>query len=190
MSNLILFITVAYLPPATKLGQVMFLHVSVILFTEGVSRPPPMGEVEGSDQGGLQTHTQGGRLRGMAGGVSRPTPREGVCLIACWDTLPPPDGYFCGRYASYWNAFLFWIEFRGKVSLLRWRLLKIVMWSSRSSQIAGLSTTQQLLLYNNTTFDDIILQHLMTFWMTCIVWILIHKGKKIISEVVHNFSQT
>ena len=41
------------------------------------------------------------------------------------------------------------------------------------------------------TFDDIILQHLMTsFWMTCIVWILIHKGKIIISEVVHNFSQT
>ena len=37
----------------------------------------------------------------------------GVCLSACWDTTPPPgadppprDGYCCGRYASYWNAFL------------------------------------------------------------------------------------
>ena len=68
---------------------------------------------------------------------------------------------------------------------------KIATSRSRSSQIAGLSTTQQLLLCNNTTFDDIILQHLMTsFRMTCIVWILIHKGKKIISEVVHNVSQT
>ena len=46
----------------------------------------------------------------------------GVCPSACWDTHthpsrhppgqtppgqthPPTDGYFCGRYASYWNAF-------------------------------------------------------------------------------------
>ena len=52
----------------------------------------------------------------------------GVCLSACWDTTPPPkadpsgaeppreaytppaDCYSCGRYASYWNAFLFDIE--------------------------------------------------------------------------------
>ena len=54
---------------------------------------------------------------------------RGFCLSACWDTPPPPtgrhppgqtpppgqttsppptqaDGYCCGRYASYWNAFL------------------------------------------------------------------------------------
>ena len=47
----------------------------------------------------------------------------GVCPSACWDThtpgrhpllwadtpAPPPsaDGYCCGRYASYWNAFWF-----------------------------------------------------------------------------------
>ena len=37
----------------------------------------------------------------------------GVCPSVCWDTLPPTshpppaDGYCCGRYASYWNAFLF-----------------------------------------------------------------------------------
>ena len=51
-------------------------------------------------------------------------------------------------------------------------VLKITTWRSRSSQIAG-SSTQQLLLCNNATFDDIILQHLMTsFWMTCTFWIL------------------
>ena len=50
--------------------------------------------------------------------------------------------------------------------------IKITTWRSRSSQIAG-SSTQQLLLCNNATFDDIILQHLMTsFWMTCTFWIL------------------
>ena len=54
---------------------------------------------------------------------------RGVCLSVCWDTTPPrsrhsgagtprtrhprdqappppADGYCCGRYASYWNAFL------------------------------------------------------------------------------------
>ena len=54
----------------------------------------------------------------------------GVCLSACWDTISPSrhtppgtdtplltdtrprahtpaDSYCCGRYASYWNAFLF-----------------------------------------------------------------------------------
>ena len=43
----------------------------------------------------------------IQGGVSRPTPRgTGVSQHAL--TPPPPaDGYCCGRYASYWNAFLF-----------------------------------------------------------------------------------
>ena len=60
-----------------KVAKVMFLHLSVILFTGG------------------------------------------VCLSACWDTTPPDqvpppkaDGYCCGRYASYWNAFLFRGGFR------------------------------------------------------------------------------
>ena len=63
--------------PQMKFAKVMFLHMSVILFTggvwypsmhcrspgphpggklRGVSRPTPRGEVEG----GLQAHTQGG----------------------------------------------------------------------------------------------------------------------------------
>ena len=35
------------------------------------------------------------------GGVSAPRGVSGGCLV------PPPDSYCCGRYASYWNAFLF-----------------------------------------------------------------------------------
>ena len=93
----------------------------------------PVGEVEGSGQvgGGLQAHTQGiswgvwpsgggspgshprDKLRGLAwGGISRPTPR-GIsrstprgCIPACTEADPPTNSYCCGRYASYWNAFL------------------------------------------------------------------------------------
>ena len=140
----------------------MFLHVSVILFTGGVSqhalqvvsqhafqqvsrgvsqhalqvsRPTPRGEVEGSGWGGLQARPKG-KLRGLAwgglqahtwgSGVFRPTPRGvfrqtpggspgphlGRCIPACTEA-DPPDGYCCGRGASYWNAFLF----SGKVYL-------------------------------------------------------------------------
>ena len=43
---------------------------SVILFTWGVSRPTPRGDVEGSGRGGLQAHTQG------EGGVSQHALRQ------------------------------------------------------------------------------------------------------------------
>ena len=62
---------------------------------------------------------------------------RGVCLSACWDTNPPEqappepgtlppdqtpppaaDSYCCGRYASYWNAFLFTSILRIKISLI------------------------------------------------------------------------
>ena len=72
------------------------------------------GGSPGPHPGGVQVHTQGGspgpHLGGSPGphpgGVSRPTP--GGCIPACTEAdPPPPDGYCCGRYASYWNAFLF-----------------------------------------------------------------------------------
>ena len=78
---------------------------------EGVSRPTPKGEGEGDLARGVFRSTprgvpgQGGLLQGGAwfwgvcswGGVSGP---RGVCPET------PPDRYCCGRYASYWNAFL------------------------------------------------------------------------------------
>ena len=70
-----------------------------------VSRPTPTGEVEGSGLGGFPGPHPGRKLRGLAWGVSRPTPR-GVSQHALRQT-PPADGYCCGWYASYWNAFLF-----------------------------------------------------------------------------------
>ena len=79
-------------------------------------------------QGGLQAHNQGGSWGGSGPGLhprgelrgiwsrpttkgelrgiwSRPTPKGEV--EGNWPGPPPPDGYCCGRYASYWNAFLF-----------------------------------------------------------------------------------
>ena len=35
---------------------------------------------------------------------------RGVCSWGGCLVETPPDGYCCGRYASYWNAFLFWIN--------------------------------------------------------------------------------
>ena len=76
----------------------------------GFSRPTPRGEI-----GGLAR----GVSRPTPRGVSRPTPRGvqaqgvpgpglgGVSKQALRQTPPlPADGYCCGRYASYWNAFL------------------------------------------------------------------------------------
>ena len=90
----------------------MFLQVSVILFTGGV---PGLGGV--CALGGawsLGVHGLGVSAPGGAwsqGGclVEIPlTATPGGCLVpggVCW-TPHPPMGYCCGRYASYWNAFL------------------------------------------------------------------------------------
>ena len=83
-----------------------------------VSRPTPKGEVEGSGPGGssgphpeggcLQAHTWGGSPGPHLGGVSRPTP--GGVIPSCTEAdTPPADGYCCGWYASYWNAFLLYL---------------------------------------------------------------------------------
>ena len=58
------------------------------------------GRSPGPYRGGFQAHTQGGYRPRPVGGVSQHALRE----------IPPPppaDSYYCGQYASYWNAFLF-----------------------------------------------------------------------------------
>ena len=98
-----------------------------------VSRPTPRGKAEGSGLGGLQAHTQG---------VSRSTPRRGVYPNMHWGR-PPPNGYCCGQYASYWNAFLFH-EIRQIISwvimsiTLRWQLMR-----TRSSWGKAMNTTHE-----------------------------------------------
>ena len=69
--------------PQRSCGKVMFLHLSVLLFTGGSATPradnPP----------------------GQTPPDRHPPPRS-----ACWELLATK-----GRYASYWNAHLFLIEF-------------------------------------------------------------------------------
>ena len=134
--------------PQRSWGKVMFLHVSVILFTGGwypsmhcgwypsmpCSRSP--GGWYPSMPCRFPGPHPGGKLRGLARGVSRPTPKGevegsgrgwlqahtrggGWCLQAHtqrgvypsmhWGR--PPPGYCCGRYASYWNVFLSFLRF-------------------------------------------------------------------------------
>ena len=92
-----------------------------------VSRPTPRGDVGGSGDG-VSRRTPRGRLGVWPGGSPGPTPRgrlgglaEGVCrptpwgvrgrgwISACTEADLPADGYCCGRYASYWNAFLYYM---------------------------------------------------------------------------------
>ena len=40
-----------------------------------------------------------------AGGSPGPHLGGGVCIPACTEADPPVDGYCCGQYTSYWNAF-------------------------------------------------------------------------------------
>ena len=72
-----------------------------------VSRPTAKGEVEGDL---------------AKGGV--PAPGEGACSGGGVWRPPPRDGYCCGRYASYWNAFLFTTV----VNDLYFQLLRIYAW--------------------------------------------------------------
>ena len=86
MVYLTFLIVKMFLPPANEVwDKVIFLHLFVILFTGGCLLP-----------GGL---VQGVGMCLVRGGASS----WGVCLV---ETPLPPDGYCCGRYASYWNAFL------------------------------------------------------------------------------------
>ena len=78
--------------PQRSWGKVIFLQASVILLTGG-----------GAGPGGLCSRGGGGLvLRGVLG----PGGFLGLGGGGAW-WRPPRDGHCCGRYASYWNAFLF-----------------------------------------------------------------------------------
>ena len=73
-----------------KVAKVMFLQVSVILLTMG---------------GGAWSWGVPGSRGCMGMGV--PGPGREVGITACTEAYPSGrDSHCCGRYASYWNAFL------------------------------------------------------------------------------------
>ena len=99
----------------------MFSQVSVC--PKGVSRPKsrgvclPRGDVQAQAQGVCPGGCPGiVKAQAQAQGISRPRPR-GVYIPAYTEadtaTPPPPaDGYCCIWYASYWNAFLLFVNSR------------------------------------------------------------------------------
>ena len=102
--------------PQQSCGKVMFLHLSVILSTGGMSAsvhagihtphpPPPLGRhPHWTDTPHWQTAPWADSPQADTPGQTPPSPP------------PKADGYCRGRYASYWNAFLFFIFFLLKMS--------------------------------------------------------------------------
>ena len=105
-------------------AKVMFLHVSVILYTGGVSGEPPQDQADtppGRENPPRPGRTPPGRETPPAGR----TPLAGRTLpppLPAGRTPPgpgrsPPGEDDCsirsmsGRYASYWDAFLFYLIF-------------------------------------------------------------------------------
>ena len=111
------------------------------IWLRGVSRFTPKGEVEGNL---VRAHMEGGSWGGSGPG---PHPRgswvgssqrgfllwgvpasggfllwgcllQGSCLPQGVET--PRDGYCCGRYATYWNAFLFYDSFNSVNTTKNW----------------------------------------------------------------------
>ena len=101
--------------PQRSCGKVMFLHLSVILFTGGVSAP-----VHAGIHIPLGRHPPGRHPPPAQCMLGYTPPPPAQCILgytspcpvhagihplpsACWDI----HGYCCGQYAPYWNAFLF-----------------------------------------------------------------------------------
>ena len=82
--------------PQRSWGKVIFSPGCVILFTGGVKGPRGCMVPGGGAWSRVEVHGPGGCL--VLGGPS--------------GGPPPRDGYCCGRYASYWNAFLFLAKFK------------------------------------------------------------------------------
>ena len=91
-------------------AKVMFLHVSVILLTGGVSREPPQTR-QTPPPWTKEKHPP--RTKENPPGPDRPPPGPGRPTHPWTKENTPPREEHCsirsmsGRYASYWNAFLF-----------------------------------------------------------------------------------
>ena len=96
------------------LAKVIFLHLSVILFTGGgVPAPNFRGGAYSKFSGGVPAPNFGGgcllQIWGGGGGGGACSKFSGGCLLQIFGGGPPIFGIRSpfGRYASYWNAFLF-----------------------------------------------------------------------------------
>ena len=98
--------------PRRSCGKVMFLHLSVILFTVGVSGRHPSEqtplEKTHTPQADtpLDTHPPGTHTPGQTPRLADPSSADPLSTPPRADTSPR-DGHCSGWYASYWSAFFF-----------------------------------------------------------------------------------
>ena len=90
-----------YYRPQRSCGRIMFLHLSVILFTRGSQTPPP-GQTPPGKTPPRQTPPPGRHPPGQTPPQADTSPRQTPP-----GQTPPGDDHCSGRYTSYWNAFLF-----------------------------------------------------------------------------------
>ena len=109
-----------------------------------VSRPTPKGR-------GLQAHTRGGGLRGLArewGGWWGIQVHTRGCIPACTEADPPADSYCCGKYASYWNAFLLMWQIRQILTYFAYFKGNFVYFSQDLIKCFERTNTQRLNCHN------------------------------------------
>ena len=113
-----------------------------------MSRPRPRGRL-GSLAGGYPGPHWGGGVPGPGpGSVSRPRPGGGVSQHALKQTSPV-DGYCCGRYASYWNAFLLINSFISASLLLGRNTLALINCRTVVEKLTGLNRYKALEFFLN-----------------------------------------
>ena len=108
------------LPPANEVwGKIIFSQVSVVLFTGGACVPGVCVWLGACMPGGV--HAWGCACLGVHG--------RGACVVGGvhsqggGSVRGRKDGHCSGRYASYWNTFLFVYDFSTAVNLMLITLL-------------------------------------------------------------------
>ena len=142
--------TVFFYRPQRSWGKLIFLQASVILLTggawsRGVPGPGACLLRGGVCSGGVWVSAPEGGLfpRGVPGprGVSGP----GGCLLpggAWW--RPCQDGHCCGRYASYWNAFLFIIYILEMTTIQTYTLMVYHLYGCPVNKLNYLETHSEI----------------------------------------------
>ena len=105
-----IFGLILLLPSATKSRRLCF-YTCLILFTGGgaIQHALQVVSQHALQQGGACS--RGCLLWGVACSEGLSAPGGALLWGGCGNPPPPKaDGYCCGRYASYWNAFLFCIK--------------------------------------------------------------------------------
>ena len=111
-------------PPTRETPQA---HTQGGNWAESDPGPHPRGKLRG-DQ--IQAHTQGGNSGGSG------------------PDHPPHDDYCCGRYASYWNAFLFLNNFTWSDILKYLFCLRVVIYSITPHHLVYIYVSQNLNISN------------------------------------------